>query len=259
MPGHWIRWPAAFLVVAVGPATRLIEKVQAFTKEYVAEFQLGVTSDTLDTESELVSLDQPVVPTRERLEQSLERFQGWQDQVPPIYSAVKVNGKRAYALARNDQQVALKPRRIHIAALQLLEFEYPRFQVKIECGSGTYIRSLGRDIAESMQSAAVMTSLVRTRIGPFIQSESLKVSELNEGALHSHLQSPSVLFSGRDRIVVDDVEIPKLANGGLLAADPDCQAEELIATDHQDRIVAVLARSKSGDWKPKINFAGYFR
>ena len=166
------------LVVAVGSATRLIDYVQQMPKRYRANFLLGCTSPTEDVDGEVVPLENPMVPTRVEIEAAIPAFLGEILQSPPAFSALKVGGRRAYSLARAGQAVELKPRSVSIHRLNVLGYEYPRLQLEIECSSGTYVRSLGRDLAEQLGTGAVMSALVRTAIGSFRVEDSIDVSEV---------------------------------------------------------------------------------
>ena len=171
------------LVVAVGSATRLIDYVQQMPKRYRADFLLGCTSPTEDVDGEVVPLENPMVPTRVEIEAAIPAFLGEILQSPPAFSALKVGGRRAYSLARAGQAVELKPRPVSIHRLNVLSYEYPRLQLEIECSSGTYVRSLGRDLAEQLGTGAVMSALVRTAIGSFRVEDSIDVSKVNRSNL----------------------------------------------------------------------------
>jgi tRNA pseudouridine55 synthase len=155
------------LVACIGEATKLIEVIQLLPKCYTGTFQLGVTSDTEDVEGTIVPLPNPPQPTHDELNEATSRFVGRIMQRPPAYSALKIAGKRAYQLARQGEQVELPAREIEVYRIELVAYKYPIFTVQIECGSGTYIRSLGRDLAESVGTGAIMTALTRESIGPF--------------------------------------------------------------------------------------------
>jgi tRNA pseudouridine55 synthase len=127
-----------------------------------------VTSDTEDAEGTITTLPNPPQPTRDMLQEAALRLVGRIRQRPPAYSALKVAGKRAYQLARQGEHVELAAREIEVYQIELVGYEYPIFRLKVECGSGTYVRSIGRDIGESLGSGAIMTALTRERIGPFV-------------------------------------------------------------------------------------------
>lgn len=155
------------LIIAVNRATRLISYVQNQVKHYRGTFLLGVSSDTEDIEGPLTVYENPPIPAESEVFSALKKFTGRIMHRPPIYSALKVNGKRAYNLARAGKPVELTPREIHIYSLKLVKYAYPELVLDIQCGSGTYIRSLGRDLAQYLGTSAVMSDLVRTAVGVF--------------------------------------------------------------------------------------------
>lgn len=161
------------LAACLGEATKLIEVIQLLPKSYAGTFQLGVTSDTEDVEGALIPLPNAPQPTHDMLQEAASRFAGRIRQRPPAYSALKVAGKRAYQLARNGEKVELAEREVDVYQIELVAYNYPIFRLKIECGSGTYIRSIGRDIGEAVGSGAVMTALKRESIGNFALSDAL--------------------------------------------------------------------------------------
>ena len=155
------------LILCTGRATKRIEELQLASKEYTATLQLGATTDSYDREH-TVNMTYPTRHiTRELIEQTLRRFEGDQMQVPPAYSAVMVDGHRAYKLARKGGDVELKAKPIHIDEIELTHFDQELMQmsIRVSCGKGTYIRSLARDIGEALGSGAFLTALCRTRLG----------------------------------------------------------------------------------------------
>ncbi len=174
------------LVVCLGKATRLIPYVQRMRKVYQATLRLGQRSETHDLESEVKPVPIPEALSRESFESCLAKFRGDILQVPPQHSAVHVAGRRAYELARAGQAFELVARPAHIARLYCTQFEFPDADLEIECSSGTYVRSLVRDIGDELGCGAVMTRLVRTRIGAFRLEEALSLDELTRSsALHA--------------------------------------------------------------------------
>lgn len=153
------------VVLCTGKATKKIESIQAEEKEYIATVKLGATTPSSDLETaEDQTFDTSHI-TRELVEQKLLDFKGDIQQVPPIFSAIKVNGKRAFNYARNGEELQMKARPVYISAIEILRFENPELEIKINCGKGTYIRSLARDIGESLNNGAYLLALQRTRIG----------------------------------------------------------------------------------------------
>lgn len=155
------------LLVCIGRATKRVEELQSERKEYVAELMLGATTPSGDMEHE-VDQTYPVEHiTRESVEVVLQQLSGERDQLPPLYSAKKVQGVRAYEFARAGEEIELKRAHITIYAMELLECDLPRIKIRVECSKGTYIRSLAFEIGEALQSGAYLTSLRRTRSGEF--------------------------------------------------------------------------------------------
>lgn len=155
------------LILCTGKATKKIESLQLQDKEYTATLQLGATTPSFDREHE-VDMTYPTSHiTRELIEQALQQFRGDIQQVPPLFSAVMVDGHRAYKLARKGSDVELKAKTVHIDEIELTHFDPESMQmsIRVACGKGTYIRSLARDIGAALDSGAFLTALCRTRVG----------------------------------------------------------------------------------------------
>jgi tRNA pseudouridine55 synthase len=155
------------LLLCTGKATKRIEELQAQTKEYEAEITLGATTPSFDMEHPVDATYPYEHITREMVEETLGKFTGEIAQRPPLFSACKVDGKRAYDLARKGSDMELAPKQIRIDSIELLAFELPRIRIRVVCGKGTYIRSLARDIGEALGSGGYLTALARTRIGEY--------------------------------------------------------------------------------------------
>ena len=155
------------LVLCTGRATNRIEELQLHSKEYVASLQLGATTPSYDKEHEVDATYPTTHITRELLEEVLQRFVGEIKQVPPAYSACKINGDRAYKLMRKGEDVELKAKTLRIDEIELLAFDPETMQadIRVVCGKGTYIRALARDIGQALNSGAYLTALCRTRVG----------------------------------------------------------------------------------------------
>ena len=155
------------LVLCTGRATKRIEELQLHSKEYVASLQLGATTPSYDKEHEVDATYPTTHITRELLEEVLQRFVGEIKQVPPAYSACKINGDRAYKLMRKGEDVELKAKTLRIDEIELLAFDPKTMQadIRVVCGKGTYIRALARDIGQALNSGAYLTALCRTRVG----------------------------------------------------------------------------------------------
>ncbi|MCD8286806.1 MAG: tRNA pseudouridine(55) synthase TruB [Clostridia bacterium] len=195
------------LPVAVGNATRLFDFFLAKRKTYLAEFAFGLTSDTLDITGRMEEAGR--IPSAGEIEAALPQFTGEIEQLPPRYSAKRINGRRGYDLAREGQEFDLKPAKVTIYSFSLLpqaaaEAEAGRFRFEIECGGGTYIRSLARDLGQALGTSAVMSALRRTRSGPFTLENAVRLEELTEDNIEGYvmpaqdlLDMPEVHVEGR--------------------------------------------------------------
>ncbi len=170
------------LILCTGRATKRIEELQAHSKEYTATLQLGATTPSYDMEHPVDATFPTSHITRESIENVLARFVGDIEQVPPSYSACKINGNRAYELKRKGKDVELTPKNIHIDSIELTDFdeETMRMGILVNCGKGTYIRALARDIGRALGSGAYLTTLCRTRVGEFTIDRCLDLDEVEE-------------------------------------------------------------------------------
>ena len=168
------------LLVCIGKATKQAEALQAERKEYIAEIELGATTPCFDLEKEIDKRYPYEHITREMVEQVIPRFIGEQDQVPPIFSAKLIDGTRAYEMARAGEEVVMKPARITIYNLEILEFSLPKLVLRVECSKGTYIRSLARDFGAALESGGHLTGLTRTLSGGFGIGKALKMEDLDQ-------------------------------------------------------------------------------
>lgn len=209
------------LVVCVGRATRLISFVQDQLKSYRGTFELGKSSDTDDVEGTIRETGPLRDISREELEAILPEFTGLIAQVPPAFSAVHVDGRRAYDLARRGKPVELAPREVYVASIELTAWDFPRFTLEITCGSGTYIRSIGRDLGARLGCGAVMTALVRTRIGEFRLEEAVALDDLTSETLAARLLPATRAVAQLPSLVCKVVERDLLVNGRGIRRRPD--------------------------------------
>lgn len=214
------------LVVAVGPATRLADYVQAAPKRYTAEVTLGATSTTDDVEGDITPVAAAAPPTRRQVCAALDEFVGTIMQRPPAYSAVHVQGRRAYKLARDGREVDVPAKSVTIHGLELLRYEYPTAELDVLCGSGTYIRSLARDLGEALGVGGYCGALVRTAVGEFTIDRAAAVEELH---LTEGLISPLTALADMPALAVPQELLIPLTQGKMLdvaelavvAAGPD--------------------------------------
>lgn len=173
------------LILCTGRATKTIDSIQGQTKEYIATIKFGATTASYDAELPEENLHDVSSLTRDNIEAAIEQFRGMVIQVPPIYSAVKVDGKRAYEQARKGKEVKLRERTVQVDAFELMEqVEAPHtWKARIECSKGTYIRSLAHDLGQALGVGAYLTGLIRTRIGDYQLENAWKIDDLID-AIH---------------------------------------------------------------------------
>ena len=165
------------MIVCTGKATKRIEELQAGVKEYVATVALGATTPSFDLETKIDATYPVEHITRQKVEEVLQRFVGRIEQVPPSYSACKVDGKRAYLMARKGKDVELKPKVLVIDEIELLDYKPQEITIRVVCSKGTYIRALARDIGQALESGAHLTALRRTRVGDICVDRCLSVDD----------------------------------------------------------------------------------
>lgn len=214
------------LPILVGKGTLASKYLINHDKKYIVELQLGTKTDTADSEGKIVE-QQPVnkeLLTTENIEKILQSFIGKQEQIPPIYSAIKINGKKLYEYARKGQEVELKPRQIEIYNIKLLNYSAEEKQIKFEvfCGKGTYIRSLCEDIATKFETVGYMKSLKRIQVGDFKIEDSITIEELNEIIQKNELENTKTiitlekLFKELPSINLDNRKLELFLNGVML-------------------------------------------
>ena len=178
------------LIVCTGKATKRIEELQAGTKEYLATIRLGATTPSYDLEKPIDATYPTEHITREMVEQVLERFKGKIEQVPPTFSACKVDGKRAYKMARKGDEVELKPKTLVIDEIELTECNLPDITIRVVCSKGTYIRALARDIGQALESGGHLIALRRTRVGDFKAQDCLNPEQFKEWLENQTIENP---------------------------------------------------------------------
>lgn len=246
------------LLVAIGQATRLTEFSHLAGKEYIGTFELGKTSDTLDIEGELQPVECPEL-TLEQLKSACQLFRGVIDQVPPKYSAIHIDGRRAYDLAREGKDFDVPKRRVIIHALMVESFQFPVMKLRIACSTGTYIRTLGSDIAKALGTDAVMTELVRTRIGAVSLEQCVELNSVrSKSDVQNALLSPLNLVDELPQCTLSEEGAGLIRNGIAVGSShfeisPKCKAEtrrsngdsagplnRWVAVDPSGQLVAIL-------------------
>lgn len=178
------------MIVVTGRSTKLIESLQAGVKEYTATIALGATTPSFDLETEIDAHYPTAHITRQMVEEVLEQFRGRIEQVPPSFSACKVDGKRAYSMARKGQEVELKAKVLVIDEIELLDYAQDSITIRVVCSKGTYIRALARDIGAALQSGGHLTALRRTRVGDSLITDCLDMDQVAELLQRVHITLP---------------------------------------------------------------------
>ena len=243
------------LVLCLGPATRLVPYVQRFSKHYTATFILGHRSETDDVDGQVEPIPDPQVPTRTQIAAVLPHFVGEINQRPPTYSAIKVQGQRAYRRARRGERVTIAPRAVRIFTLSLTSYSYPELTLQIVCGSGTYVRSIGRDLAEQLGTAAVMAKLERTAIGEFRVEDALGLDQIDSRSIAKALLPATTAVTGLPQIELTPDEKLQLAKGQSIRRTAHGQQTEVAAIDEDNRLAAILRRKGADLLSPIRYFA----
>ena len=222
------------LVVCLGTGTKLALMLTDHDKEYIAVCRLGVTTDTQDMSGQVLE-EAEVNVTRQQLHDAVRAFVGDYEQIPPMYSAIKVGGKKLYELAREGKEVERKARKVNIGAITILDDSHLEsdhlFTMEVKCSKGTYIRTLCHDIGLSLGCGAAMQHLTRTRVGAFSLDTAITLDQVEEmrdnGTLAEYIKSPEYIFRDLDSIHVKDSARKILENGNsfrldnVLSEDPE--------------------------------------
>lgn len=218
------------LPILIGKGTLLSKYLINHNKKYIVKLQLGIKTDTADSEGKIIEEHQvnTELLSKENITNVLNLFIGKQEQIPPIYSAIKVNGKKLYEYARKGQKVELKPRQIEIYDINLISYSLEEKQIEFEvfCGKGTYIRSLCEDIARKFGTVGYMKSLKRVKVGDFKIEDSITIDELetnvnNEDFINNKIISIEKLFHEKNSIKLDDRKLQLFLNGVKLTQKYD--------------------------------------
>ena len=243
------------VVVCVGHATKLVDFVHELPKRYVASFLLGRSSPSDDLETPVEEVAAPVRPSPEAVAAALPAFRGPILQRPCVYSAVHVDGKRAYRLARKGRPVELAAKPVRIDRLEVTGYDWPRLGLDIECSSGTFVRAIGRDLAAALGTRAVMESLVRTAVGPFTREAALPLSAVTPEAVRAALAPAVAAVPHLSRHVLDAASLAHAVSGGLVDLGADLAAA-IAAVDEAGDLVGILRRHDSGRHRLRPNFRG---
>jgi tRNA pseudouridine55 synthase len=229
------------LVLCAGSATRLVEYVQRMEKTYRATLTLGARSDTDDADGVVLPVDGVSPPGRSEVAVALARFVGEIEQIPPFYSAANIAGRRAYALARKGRQVVLAARRVRIHALEVISYRYPRLDLEVRCGKGTYIRALARDLGKILGCGALVQTLRRTRVGPFGVETGVSL-ECEPAIALTRLLPKELALADLPQLHFSAEENQRLRHGQRIPRGDRCFAEEEAGAIDQDGALIGIVR-----------------
>lgn len=245
------------LVVLLGPAVRLSEYVSAEDKRYHAVIQLGKKTDTFDGEGSVTGTS-PVDVTAEQFEEALKGFIGEIEQVPPPYSAVKVNGRKAYEMAREGEEVELEPRIIQVHSLELLEWDPPQALVDVHCSSGTYVRSLANDLGEKLGCGAMLAGLRRTKSGKFTLNDAIPLRKLTEafqdGTWYKYIIPAADALGEWPTIYLTNEEVDLVRHGHRVKRDEKIGEMARAITEEGELVALMQLDEESGEYQPKKVF-----
>lgn len=204
------------LPILIGNATKLSDLIMADEKKYVAKVTLGITTDTDDATGEILKREKVDVK-EETIKEVIKNFIGEIEQIPPMYSAIKVDGRKLYQLARRGEEIERKPRKVTIHSIKISNFDGENFDMEVHCGKGTYIRALCRDIGDALGTGAVMSELERTHTGMFKKENTYTLEEIEKlaesGEIENILMPPDAILGDFERIDVDSEHEAKIKNG----------------------------------------------
>lgn len=247
------------LLVGVGAGVRLVPYLHQQPKVYEATFRLGQSSVSGDLETPLVDQVDPPRPSLDALQAAALRLTGSITQTPPAHSAVKIAGRRAYEFAHRGLQVEVPSRVVQIEQLTIERYAYPEIDLTIRCGTGTYIRTLGMDLAALCATTAVMTKLVRTRIGDFPLSQAVSLEQLDGAALEQHLHPLAPAVAHLPQLVLEPSDIERVINGiklnavalgGSAAGGSAAVAGQEAAVLDQAGKLRAIVRRRGDQWCP---------
>jgi tRNA pseudouridine55 synthase len=250
------------LVVLVGPAVRLSEFVSASDKRYQAIIRLGSATDTFDADGKVTQPEQQVNVTEDQFEKVLATFVGEIEQVPPPYSAVKVQGRKAYEMARQGEEVELAPRKITVHHLEVLEWAPPEVVIDVHCSSGTYVRSLANDLGTTLGCGAYLVGLRRTKSGRFSLRDATPLRKLQEafnaGNWYQYLIPAAEALAEWPAVELSPDDVENVRHGHRIKADAAAKPGSVRGVSTQGELVALmeLVTGETGEpeWQPKKVF-----
>jgi len=243
------------LILCLGGATRLSDYVMHTTKQYRAQVTLGTVTTTYDAEGDVTETADASHITQADIETVLPQFTGDIEQLPPMYSAVKVDGKKLYDLARKGKTIERKPRSVTISELTILSWDNPTLVIDVVCSAGTYIRSLAYDIGQALGVGAYLSGLERIRSGNFHIDNAISLDTvLSDGSWHTQIISPHTALHDRPSVTLQADDIDLIRNGQFIPRPEDMLDEHVFAFSEDKELIAILTPRKHL-WKPHKVFS----
>lgn len=221
------------MIVCIGKATKLVEVLTSNDKEYIATVKLGILTDTLDTDGNIIK-EKCINVNKEKLIEILNSFVGEYDQEVPIYSAVKINGKKLYEYAREGKEIELPKKKVKIYDIELLELNDKEYKFKVKVSKGTYIRSLIKDINDKLGIIGSMSNLIRTRQGKFNIEDSYTLDDIENN--NYKILSITDVVKNEDSVIIDDALYKKIKNGSIIENKYN---KDIINFIYHDEVVAI--------------------
>ena len=222
------------LIVLMGTTTKLVPFLDYQQKHYEAVIQFGLDSDTYDLEGKITEYPEEKIPSLTEIKEVIPSFLGTQAQYPPIYSAIKVNGRKLYEYARKDQEVTIKPRTVEIYKIEIVEYSDNKLKLNVACGKGTYIRSLAHDLGLKLGVHSLLASLRRTQIGNYKVEDAYKLEDLPPLLEGIRLYTPYEILA--DQTIIDYPEPDKILNGQKIKLN--CHQKNIFVANKEEILAA---------------------
>lgn len=251
------------MIVAFGIATRLLEYITQLNKGYNAVIELGTSTTTYDGEGEILDSVSGITPNESDIKLAIQNLKGRQSQIPPMYSAIKINGNRLYELARKGITIERPPRSVDLHDASISNFEYPELELEITCSKGFYVRTFANDLGEDLGTGAYLKELVRTSVGPFHISDSLKLDfvekNLSDNKPEAIIHAMERCLDPIQKLKLEPHEVEKVRNGISIPAENDHipQSGRFISmalTGEGDLAAIMRLHEKELCWKPEKVF-----
>lgn len=246
------------LVILIGPAVRLSEYVSASDKRYQATIRLGSATNTYDSEGRVVSSASVDGLSEDQFKKVLESFIGEIEQVPPPFSAVKIKGRKAYEMAREGEEVDLRPRKIKVYSLDILEWAPPEVVIDVYCSSGTYVRSLANDLGQALGTGAHLVGLRRTKSGRFTLRDAVPLRRLKEafdaGDWYQYLIPAADALGDWPMVELDADQVELIRHGHRVPAQPGSKGWARGVSEQGDLVALLEHDDETNEWQPRKVF-----